>query len=217
MATNPLFLASFRGEQTIFVPAFAQRPRVLYTPGSLGSQVQGINIASTDASGTITLQLGIAQKKTLAGSMGTGAFIDGGGSDDSISRTTGSFVDDDWQVGDRALIGDATSLGNEFDALLTTVAASVLGLPTGTVAVAENFGATTFIARWAKGWRVAVPAGSGITAAAVSGMESADAPFFDGSPSRKLDLGPNDLLVGALDSTLLTGETIDVSVIAGDY
>lgn len=217
MATSPLFLAQNRGEQTIFVPGFAQRPRVIYTPGTLGSQIKGINIASTDATGTIVVEFGIARKLTLAGNMGTGAFVDGGGSDDSITRTTGSFITDGWQVGQRVAIGEATSLANEFDALLTTVAATSLGLPTGTVAVAENFDTATFIARYVKGWRVSVLAGSGVTLAAVSGMESADAPFFDGSPSRRLELGPNDLLLANLDTTLLTNETIDISVIGGDY
>ena len=217
MATTPLFLAQNRGEQTLFVPGFAQRPRVIFTPGNLGSQIIGINLASVGPAGTVNVQLGVARKLTAEGTLGTGAFVDGGGGDDSITRSTGSFITDGWRVGDRMVAQEASTLDNDFEALLTAAAATTLSFATATVASAENFLAGTFLARWAYGWNVAVPTGSGVSTGAVSGMETADAPFFDGSPNRRLELGPNDLLMASLDTTMLTSQTLDISVVAGDY
>ena len=48
MADTPLFVGSKRTEPFIFVPGFSTRPRILWTPGSSGSEIYGISVASSD-------------------------------------------------------------------------------------------------------------------------------------------------------------------------
>lgn len=217
MAEIPLFLAQRRDQVTTFVPAFATRPRFVYEPGSLGSEISGINIASSDA-GSNTLQFGMARVLTTGADMGTGNFVDGGGSSDTITRTTGSFITDGWRVGDRMLVQGAQSIGNDFEVLLTAVAATTLTFATATVNTAEELLPTTKLCRLGRLWYVTVAAGAGAPSVnAVSGLDTDKAPFLDASPDRLLTLGPNDILTAAVGTTMGTGETIDVTVFGADY
>ena len=219
MATTPLFAAAPRTSITQFIPAFGGRPRVLFEGGSLGSQIRAVAIASTDA-GANTLQLGFAKKLTLAAGVGTGNFVDNGGSADTITRSTGSFIADGWRVGDRLMVQDATTVANDTAVILTAVAATQLSLSAGggDVDTAEEFAAGTFLARVTKSWYVDVPANSGTpSVVGVSGLNTTQAPWLDSAPDRLIELGPSDLLVGQLGTTLGTAETIDVTTIGFDY
>jgi len=73
-------------------------------------------------------------------------FVDGGGSDDTITRTTGSFITDGFEVGDWIQVFNATTGANDFSVKLTGVAALTLTFATDTVDTGEAGAATTVVA-----------------------------------------------------------------------
>ena len=72
-------------------------------------------------------------------------FVDGGGSDDTITRTTGSFITDGFEIGDWIQVFNATTGANDFAVKLTGVAALTLTFATGTVDTGEAGAATTAV------------------------------------------------------------------------
>lgn len=217
MGTQPIFISTYRNEHQQFVPGYATRPRKLWTPGASGSRIHAVNIATNDSVAN-ELQLYVGKKITDQADMGTGALADGGAGDDSITRTTGSFVTDGWRVGERLLLQGATTLANDFEAFLTTVAATTLGLPTGTVDTVENLPSGAELFRLLKLTYLAVPLGSGEpSVVAVSGLDITQMPALDASPDRFIMLGPNDVLFGAVTTLMGTDEVLDVVVSGGDY
>lgn len=72
-------------------------------------------------------------------------FVDGGGSDDTITRTTGSFITDGFEIGDWIQVFNATTGANDFAVKLTGVAALTLTFATGTVDTGEAGAATTCV------------------------------------------------------------------------
>jgi hypothetical protein len=66
---------------------------------------------------------------------------------DTITRASGSFVTDDWHVGDRVLVTGSTSNNGTFT--IATVAATVLTLVTGDALAAEGPVAGVTLTRWA--------------------------------------------------------------------
>jgi hypothetical protein len=61
-------------------------------------------------------------------------FTDGGGSDDSIDRNDGgSWITDGYQVGGEVTVIDATTSANDGTYTITSVSASSLGIPTGSI------------------------------------------------------------------------------------
>lgn len=217
MADKPLFIGAPRNQITTFVPGFSTRPRLIFLPGSLGAKVTAIVVSSGDA-GANTLQIALAKKLTSSADMGVGAFVDGGGGSDSITRTTGSFVTDGWRDGNRLAAQDAQTLANDFGILLTSVSALSLVFATGTVAAAENFTANTTLWQLARTWAVAVPANAGTpSAVSVSGLDTTQAPALDDKPDREIEVQNGFALFAWLGTTLVAGEVIDVSVIGGDY
>lgn len=215
MSATPFFYATRRTEPTIFIPGFATRPRIIYTPGASGSDILGISVASSD-NASQTVQFGIA--RPLTKNELTGHLVNGGGGAHTITRTAGSFVTDGWRPGDRVFVQDATTLANDNIALCTAVAALTLTLPTGFVTTDELFNAATGIYRVALLHSVSVPSGAGgASAVAVSGLDTTQEPMLDASPDRKITLGPNERLVAYLANTLTTGETVDITVLGSDY
>jgi hypothetical protein len=73
------------------------------------------------------------------------SFVDGGAGNDSITRTTGSWITDGFQVGDWIQVFNATTGGNNFLRKILTVSATTLGIATGSVATAEAGAATTAV------------------------------------------------------------------------
>lgn len=217
MSSTPRFLADPRAEQLQLVPAFSTRPRILWTPGENGSRIHAINIAGNDA-GANKVQLAIARALTLSANMGSGAFVDGGGSSDTITRSAGSFVTDGWKVGDRIVPNGATTVANDFEAILTAVAALTLTFATATVDTAEAFASGTKLFKLLKLGYVDVAAGSGLpSVVAVSGLSTTQMPMLDASPDRYIELGPDDYLFANVNTALGTGEIVDVVAFGADY
>lgn len=72
-------------------------------------------------------------------------FVDGGAGDDTITRTTGSFITDGFEIGDWIQVFNATTGANDFAVKLTAVVALTLSFVTGTVNTGEAGVATTVI------------------------------------------------------------------------
>ena len=80
-------------------------------------------------------------------------FTDGGGSDDSIDRNdAGSFITDGYQVGGEVTVINATTSANNGTYTITSISASSLGIPTGSITA--DAGDQT--ARFAKNFRGAL-------------------------------------------------------------
>jgi hypothetical protein len=73
-------------------------------------------------------------------------FVDGGGSDDSITDSGNGFVTAGFVPGQKIFVQGSTSNDAISGARITTVAAGTIGLPTGTVLVAEVGLAGTVVA-----------------------------------------------------------------------
>jgi len=220
MSTSPQFPGVPMTKHRQLVPGHSTRFRPLWTPGSSGAEITGIGIRSSDAAANAVI-IGVAKAITLASAMGTANFVDNGGSADTITRTSGSFVTDGWVTGERLLVNGATTLANDFDVLLTGVAAGSLTLATGggTVSTAEALAAATKLYRLVQLGIVSVPLNAGSTeaAAAISGLDTTEMPFLDVSPDRRLLLGSDDVLFVAAISALGSGEVLDVFAQGADY
>lgn len=88
---------------------------------------------------------------TIKGAIiGTGlTFVDGGGSDDSITDSGNGFITADFAPGDKLFVQGATTPANDSGCTgvrLTTVAAGTIGLPTGSVDTGEAGIAGTVVA-----------------------------------------------------------------------
>lgn len=216
MSSTPLFFAQPRTEPSVFIPGFAQRPRIIFKPGAAGSRIHAISLSSSSATNPINVQFGIA--RPLTQNETDAIFVNGGGGAHSITRVSGSFVTDGWRPGDRLMAQDSTTLANDNTAIVTSVAALTLTLPTGFVTTQENFAAATALYRLALKHYVAVPTGAGKpSAVTVSGLDTTQDPELDPSPDRALTLGPNERLVAMLSATLASTETLDVIVSGYDY
>jgi hypothetical protein len=216
MSINPLFFSQARTEPNVFVPGFATRPRVVFKPGLLGSRIHAISLSSSSATNPQNVQFGIA--RPLTQNETDAILVNGGGGAHSITRVNGSFIADGWRPGDRLFVQDATTLANDNMALITSVAALTLTLPTGFVTTQENFNAVTALYRVALKHYVAVPTGAGKPAAvSVSGLDTTQDPELDPSPDRAFTLGPNERLIAYVSTTLATNETLDINVSAFDY
>lgn len=219
MADSPIFLGSVRHEPVQFVPAFSTRPRPLWTPGASGSEIRKITISTNDA-GNNQLQIGIARRLTLGSAMGSGALVDNGASADTITRSSGSFLDDGWLAGNRLFLLGSTTLANDVEVILTAAAAGTLTLATGGATVNTAEGLPNLAKLCLLTWMhyLSVPLGSGLPAVvSVSGLSTTQNPSLDASPDRVITLGPTDILVGKVTTALGTGEVLDVLVEGGDF
>jgi hypothetical protein len=215
MSINPLFFSQARTEPVVMIPAYAQRPRVIFKPGPLGSRIHGISLSSSSAAPS-NVQFGIARPLTLGET--TGIIVDGGAGADTITRVSGSFIADGWRPGERLLVQDATTLANDNMAILSAVAAVTLTLPAGFTTTQESMNAVTGLYRVALKHWVACPAGAGKpSVVAVSGLDTTNDPELDPSPDRAFTLGPNERLIAYLSATLGAGETLDINVSAFDW
>jgi len=225
MAASPIFIGTWRTEATSFVAAHGTGLALpIWTAGSSGSRVHGIAVVATDA-GANTAILYYGKRMTLQSAMGTGAFVDGGGSDDTITRTSGSFVTDGWLVGDRLLVagpagaGAPTTLANSFFVTLTTVAALTLSFATATTDTAENFptGAVIYKLAQLHLTTLAANAGNAATTDALD-MIITDFPIADVTPDRYITLEANDVLAMNYGTAIgASPDRGDVTVFGGDY
>lgn len=213
MASTPLFVATPRQKSTLFVPGFSTRPRIILAPGASGTRLYGVTGASTDGASN-TVQISMGERLTLQSAMGTGHVTDGGGSSDTITRTSGSFVTDGWRAGDRMLIQGATTLANDFAALLTAVTALTLTFATSTVNTDEDLPSGAALYRLTHLCYATLAASAGVSATAAAQLiTSTNLPTWDG----ERDLGSGDYLVAALGTALTSGETADIVADAADF
>lgn len=219
MATRPIFVGTWRNETTVFIAAHSTTLALpCWVAGSSGSRVHGISLANTDA-GANTALLYHAKQMTLQSAMGVGAFVDGGGGSDTITRTTGSFVTDGWKVGDRLLVADPTTLANAFFVTLTAVVALTLTFATAIVDTAENFptGAIIYKLCQLHLTTVAINAGNAAATSALD-MLTTDWPIADVTPDRYLTIEGGDALVISLGTAVgAAPDRVDVMVAGGDY
>lgn len=219
---TPTFLGQPRGQHTIFIPDFATRFRPIWDPtlyaGTRGSKIIQIGITSSDT-GANTLILAKGKALTLQSNMGTGAFVDGGGGADSITRNSGSFVSDGWLSGMPVVPNGSTTLANDFRAIISSVAALTLTLPTGTVAAAENLptGAKLYALARMGVIDIAAEAGTIAGTPSVNGLNTSELPWINAKPNDFLALGADEVLFGALGTTLGANETVEVTITGADY
>lgn len=211
MAANPVFEGDPKSGSLILTPGHATRFAKVYQAGANGGRITQGFAASSDGTAN-TLKVAIGRRITLQTAMGVGTFVDGGGGSDAITRTVGSFLTDSWKVGDRIHPDLPTTLANEFDALLTAVAALTLTFATATVNTGEVMPAESSIFRLTQIGLLDLAASAGFIAGApgVPLLNELEIPGLDASPDRFIQLGPNDALFVAAGTLLGAGETIDV-------
>ena len=224
MATRAIFVGTWRVDTTVFLASHGTTLALpIFTAGSLGARVHGISVANTDA-GANTAILYYAERMTLQSAMGTGAFVDGGGGSDTITRTSGSFVTDGWLIGDRLLVSGAvgtplTTLANSFFVTLTAVAALTLTFATATTNTAENFPSGAIMYRLAQLHLTTLAINAG-NAAATDALDMliTDWPIADVTPDRYVILGANDALAMSLGTAVgASPDRVDVAAFGGDY
>ena len=219
MADSPIFIGSWRVENTVLIAAHSTTLALpIFTAGSSGSRVHGISLAATD-SGANTAVLYYAKRMTLESEMTVGAFVDNGGSPDTITRTAGSFVTDGWLVGDRLLVSGPTTLANSFFVTVTVVAALTLSFVTATVDTAENFPTGAVMWRLSQLHLTTLAANAG-NAASTDALDMliTDWPIADITPDRYIILGANDSLAMSVGTAVgASPDRIDISTFGGDY
>ena len=147
MADAPIFIDPFRVEQAVLIAAHSTTIAIRgWLSGASGSRIHGISVANSDSGGNTAI-LYHAEAMTLQSAMSTGAFVDNGGSADTLTRASGSFIDDGWLVGDRMWVHAPTTLANGFFVTLTAVAALTLTFATASVDTAENLPTGSIIYR----------------------------------------------------------------------
>ena len=219
MAASPIFVGTWRVENTVLIASHGTALALpIFTAGSSGARAHGISVASTDA-GANTAILYYAKRMTLQSAMGTGAFLNNGGSPDTITRTLGSFVTDGWLVGDRLLVSNPTTLANSFFVTLTVVAALTLTFVTGTTDTAENLPTGAVMWKLSQLHLTTLAANAG-NAAATDALDMliTDWPIGDVTPDRYITLEANDSLAMSVGTAVgASPDRIDIAVFGGDY
>lgn len=219
MAASPIFVGTWNVQATTFIASHGTALALpIFTAGSLGARVHGIGVTAADA-GANTALLYYGTRLTLQSAMGVGAFTDEGGSPDTITRTSGSFVTDGWLVGDRLLVSSPTTLANSFFVTVTVVAALTLTFVTGTTDTAENFPTGAIMFRLAQLHLTTLAANAG-NAASTDALDMliTDWPIADISPDRYIILGANDILAMSFGTAIgASPDRVDVMVAGGDY
>ena len=219
MAASPIFVGTWRTEPTVLIAAHGTALAMpIWTAGSSGSRIHGISVAATD-SGANTALLYYAKRMTLQSAMGTGAFLNNGGSPDTITRTSGSFVTDGWLVGDRLLVTGPTTLANSFFVTITVVVALTLTFVTATTDTAENLPTGAIIYKLSQLHLTTLAANAG-NAASTDALDMliTDFPIADVTPDRYLILEANDGLAMSVGTAVgASPDRVDITVWGGDY
>ena len=219
MTASPIFVGSWRNECTAFIAAHGTNLALpCWVAPATPSRIHAISVANTDG-GANTILLYHAKQMTLQSNMTVGAFVDGGGGSDSITRTAGSFITDGWKIGDRILVADPTTLANAFFATLTAVVALTLTFATSTVDTAENLPSGAIIYRLCQLHLTTLAVNAG-NAAATDALDllTADFPAVDVTPDRYLTIEAGDALVVSLGTAVgASPDRVDVFMAGGDY
>ena len=165
-----------------------------------GQRVYDITVASTDSvANALFLWEGV--QTTLYANMGTATTT--ATTNATLTRTTGSFITDGWQVGDSVMMmGAVSSANNGLAGVITTVAALTLtlnGVPSGMVA--ETEGAGFRLIKVTRRDPVIVPANAG-NATSVSAVNTNVQVVGNGQDATRdptgIELGLNSMLLVSL-------------------
>lgn len=219
MAAAPIFIDTWRVTQAVLIAVHSTTIAIRgWLAGASGSRIHGISVVNTDSGGNTAI-LYHAKAMTLQSAMTTGAFVDNGGSPDTITRSAGSFIDDGWLVGDRMWVYAPTTLANGFFVTLTAVAALILSFATSAVDTAENFPTGSIIYRLSQLHKTTLVADAG-NAASTDALDMliSDWPIADVSPDRYITLEATDALVFSVGTAVgADPDRVDISVFGGDY
>ena len=214
MAASPIFVGTWRVENTALIAAHGTGLALVgWQAGSSGSRIHGISVANTDA-GANTMIMYYAKRLTLQSAMTVGAFVDGGGGSDTITRTGGSFITDGWLVGDRLLVSDPTTLANSCFVTLTGVVALTLTFATATVNTAEDLPTGSIIWKLSQLHLTTLAINAG-NAAATNALDMliTDWPIADVTPDRYITLEANDGLAFNVGTAVgASPDRVDIAV-----
>ncbi len=220
MADAPIFVDTWKTQTASLVAAHSTTvAKRGFEAGSSGSRVHGIGATNTDDGGS-TCILYYGKRMTLQSAMGVGAFVDsGGGGEDTLTRTSGSFITDGWLVGDRMWVHVPTTLLNGFFVTLTAVAALTLTFATASVNTSENFPTGAIMYKLSQMHLSTLAANAGNAASTASlDMLITDYPIADASPDRYIILEANDALVFSVGTAVgASPDRVDITVFGGDY
>lgn len=194
------FLSSIvAGHGTSLAPIFI--PAVL-TAGQ-ANRIHSMVVSNVDGSNQKLLNVFRAKARTKPGDAGTLAIA----TSTTITRTTGSFIADGWNVGKRLAIidptrkdGGLTTPANQKAAIVTTVAALTLTLSAAAY-TAEALPANAAIYELAQLTVASIPAGAGTTSGSPQPELILSTKYMPQTPNRpdsNLIVGPDDLLLGGV-------------------
>ena len=222
MASDPTFGTAPYAQCSTFTNGMGTRPRAIWTPGSNGSRVHFISQANSVSSNPT---LYMAEEMTLQSNMGTGAHVDNGGSPDTLTRSSGSFITDGWMVGDRMWVSGSTTLANDYLVQITGVASGTLTFATATVNAAENLPAGAKIYRMHQLATVSGPsnAGNSTSAMAANLLDLAMMPALFPGADVALFVRPdqrtsrNYVLAASLSAAPSTSQFVEIICMGADY
>ncbi|HEY4002427.1 MAG TPA: hypothetical protein VGO93_26385 [Candidatus Xenobia bacterium] len=218
MASTPQFIGTYRSSQTQLVAAHATRPRPVWTPGSNGSRIHSINVATDDSTSGQTLTLYRATPLTLASNMGTANLVKG--TPDTITRTAGSFLTDGWIQNQRIFVLGSTTLANDVTTFLSAaVAALTLTITASTFNNSEAFPSTGKLMMASLIATISLPAssGSGTSTVPLNALNPNLMPTLLGAPDNFFMLGSADMLLAAVSTSVASNKSVDIVVEGGDY
>jgi hypothetical protein len=216
---TPQFIGTYRSSQTQLLAAHAARPRPIWTPGSNGSRIHSINVATDDSQSSQVVTLYRATPLTLASNMGTANLVKG--TPDTITRTAGSFLTDGWIQNQRIFVLGSTTLANDVAAFLSAaVASGTLTITASTFNTSEAFPSTGKLFLASLLATISMPASSGSASGNVplNVLNPNLMPTLFGAPDNFLVLGSSDMLVASVGpSPVTSGKSVDIIVDGGDY
>ena len=230
MATSPLHIASWRTQITTIVPNHSTRAQVLWTPGANGSRIHAI-AAANSYNGALTFNLALGRIVTKAATATTGAMATTSGT--TITRASGSWVTDftpptfgganpsgqSLVAGEMLSLLDATTATNRgVMARLSSFTATNLVFPAATFGTNEAIPDGSRIALISRVYPVSLASQAGYVSIAAQNVLYATAmTFLADRPDTSLVLDTNTVLLGWAGSAVSSSNSIDVTVIGGDY
>lgn len=212
----PLFITSYKTANLQLINLYGSRPRIMVTAGSYGSRVHAWR-SSSDSATLDTLEVFVGKKVTDQADMGVGAFVDGAGGSDTLTRTVGSFINDGWRVGEWLFVQGSGTLANDFRVQLTGVSTVTLTFATGTVDTAENMVGGGQLIRASRIASIPVPPKAGQNYTKTVNILNPEYIVSNYPQELFLMLQAGDIVLVRLGSSLSVGETIDLEMEYGDY
>lgn len=220
--SNNLFVGQFRaniaaiGINTGVNPVVVWNSRAVGVGAVLGSRLHSL-YASTNAAGAKTLNLARGHLMVAQETTATGAMAIAGGN--TITRATGSFVTDGFDVGQRILIENPTSAGNRVFARITAVSATVLTFAAAAFPTNEALPTGARIHLIGQAGAVSVPASAGQSAsvAGVNLLTNTILPWLANKPDASMVFGQYGILVAWVSVAMGSGETMDIVAEGGDH